>query len=1537
MALNNYRNNPNYPDRYTRNTRWNKVLPVPGRPLQTAELIEAQSIIQDNIKQGFNTLFKNGSVIKGLRLSIVDIETDNISILITSGQIYIEGQILDVEESLLNVPSNGLYNIDVVVNETIVDETVDPSLRDPIKGAFTLGTPGASRLVWNTSVNFSTEGDFVINGYAIAQVSNGVILQKELNPFYQVEKAVSTFIYEKSGNFCVEGFETSYIGFDNKINSDVAKQGELEASVQQAEDEQQRALSNAIAIQTRISNLNSQLDQARINALVDSARFQPLVTRLTAELTDANLTLAQYSEDLIDAGKTLESANNDLKSIESLITDQQILSISPGVAYVKGYRVALNSASKLFIPQSFPTKTVENASFTYRAETSQSLRRFSTDDESGNIIIPNDTYITIDFKFEDIANNILITPEIPTGLFTIDFSVKITADTTISSVLNKVLPVFLGGALDNDMTFVLRDEQQLNAPIINTKNSTLGPQPLTQEDIRDILFKYIITEKNIDTLVFKAQPNILKPKDIVISIESNLYNTTTNNKIDFNTGIIVTPKVSNLSQEISKSSYKLGFTPVNKVTRLTSDLQIEATLIRNASGIDSIQNEDTVLSVDRITYQADLTRPARIYTSPLDFTLTRNSIVWNANREGIIPPIGAAYNITYTYTDVLVPETDYILDRETDAIRFIGRTPKINGRFNVDYSYFLSKAGVVTLDKDGIFNFVLSAPSRNPVVPSVSEDKLPIASFIVNNKELILQELNCRRQTVEDLYQLATDIETNRINNEELKLDLETLNNAIINSPNNTPIGVFTTTLNNLDKINKSLTTAALIPGVQAITSGFNNTDFNIFVPFNNQDNYLKNPTNEVEYITIPFTERLLFRQQRATKTETLLPKSASIKKRGNVYLSEKTIFKNQGIKTTDYNTAVTLDPNGNSVLTTTSRDFFELPNLTSCDPLTKQGILFSSNNADSEIVQDIQSNIRSTIGSLATTISNSIQRGTPTTLNTLNSNPLLTQAFNSVFTKEIELDVVIDEFPLRESGINVFIDGVLIAIDSTKVSIGSINPQNLGINVNEKGKAIFKIKIPEDLLTGTHTLEMFKEGRCYAKTNFYVFNNLLNQLVLTPVKNWNAQPLALSSCTQIPLVKVDQVSEDLRSIGLNTLNNNPDINSELTSLNSKDAEFPVRFSGLNQTFVSNQNYFLTSLDIKIKDEPRSSNNNELNIYLGSCANDIPTKEVLAKASLNNNINTTELAFGIAGQQTKYNFNSLPFLRRNEKYNIGLETHAPGSIQEGFEIYTSVVDELDLSNNSIVGNQLYLDGDLFKSIDGITLSLLDKEDLTFELYRAEFNSSFTIDLGAFSLSSGNAGSNSINYFCLNTRDIIPEGTDIVYKYSIDAARTNKIPFKPNSTICLTSPIAALYIEAELITNFTNVAPQLLVKGSSISLYSTHTTSNIISSQVEYPEAYKNVNLTLQSVEPANTAIRVYYSPSNGYQHEGPEWIELQPQPNKTFVVNPALQLYEKTYSINELSEFYYDQIERKLFRYKIELTASNGETPLVRNITSIVS
>ena len=65
--------------------RWLKLLFVPGRVVQVPELNEMQSTLIDNTRQGFNVLFADGAIIKGLE--VIPSETVPTQCTVRSGQI----------------------------------------------------------------------------------------------------------------------------------------------------------------------------------------------------------------------------------------------------------------------------------------------------------------------------------------------------------------------------------------------------------------------------------------------------------------------------------------------------------------------------------------------------------------------------------------------------------------------------------------------------------------------------------------------------------------------------------------------------------------------------------------------------------------------------------------------------------------------------------------------------------------------------------------------------------------------------------------------------------------------------------------------------------------------------------------------------------------------------------------------------------------------------------------------------------------------------------------------------------------------------------------------------------------------------------------------------------------------------------------------------------------------------------------------------------------------------------------------------------
>jgi hypothetical protein len=1509
MALNNYRNNPEYPDRYTRNKDWKKILPIQGRPIQAAELTEIQSILQDNIKQGFDTLFKSGTVIKGLKISAASRTYDTVTISISEGQVYIEGVIVNVNQSILTIPTDNIYNINVIINETIITDEQDDSLRDPIKGGFVLGTPGAARLVWTTSVVFSKPEDILNNSYAIGQVVNGTILQKDLNPFFEIEKIMSQFIYERSGNFCVSGLEASFIGKDKRSSSNINKYNVLKDAVSVAEQNKQSSLSNLVNYQSLVSTLTKQIQDAQIEASINPSTANNLtVSSLQNQLNAAQNEFSVYSNELAIAQRSLETATTSLNKSENLLTDQQIINIGPGISYIEGYRVNINSPTRLYIPQALPTTSVEAATFTFRGIVSQNLRTLSL--TSGSLTEQStEQYVSIELNIKSLQVNPNINPILPTQSFNVLVFYKIQNPSAISSIIDSLYTSLSNPVLINpDITYKVFDDGAIGTPEIT---EDANGSTLSQTTIKEILSKYIqVSNNNNNSLLFKATNFTLEASNILIDIKSKVYLKLNNSLISNISNINVGTNPQTLSEPVSNSTYQLEGRPVQKINKLVANLTATITIVRDENDAVDLLNEDSIVSISSVT---QTTGNLTTSFSSANYYATQSGIGWRTNASA--PVGGTSYQVTFVYTEPLIENTDFRLNPTTDTIEFIGRTPDINNIFTVDYSYSLSKGGVITLDKDGIFGYLLSSASKNPTIPAIPKNKLGIASFILTTNDILITQLDCRRQTVGDIYNLAKDIQQNTLNNQILKADIDTLNTAIAKGDN--PIGVYTDSILNLDKIDLKRTTAAIVPGVQAFMSSYIRKEVEVLYT-NLSAKIINSQLGLPEYAILPYTDVKFFSQPRATQEHEITNLNSSINKRGRLYTNYKYIFLNKE-SSEKYP--------GTTVLKASTK-------LSPCDPISRSGSVFSNINTNSDVIKSIITNVRNVLGPYASRIIESFTEKIPVTIsNTSNIADFIAKAFNDYKTKPIQIELYAEGLPPLRKGFKVYINGqkwynyVLRAGTLSSIGTGTFSDAQDGFTVKNDGTVNLAITLPEELPTGTHTIEIKNEGSGYCKTNIYVYNTLVNQLVLSPIRAWNALPITTNSAKTYNLIPDDLISEDLNLLGVDPTLNINSIDNTVNITNSIEAAFPTKHHALAQTFVPNENYFLTKASIKIRNAP-TGQYNKLKVILNETNQQVPNKEVKGVAKTPNSYNLNNLSFGNPGLYTDFEFETPQFIEKNTKYALGLESYL-GTADSNFSVYSAVTDDVDIINENILGDQLFIDGDLFTSIDGSSLSIKDKEDLTLELYRADFNPTAEINLGIFTMVGG------INFFCYNTLDIIPLGTEIKYEYRIGTS--NWITFNTNTVICLNVDAASIEVKATLLSNFKTVTPMLLLKGSSMTTYNSSSNSSVISKQVTYPEPYKKITIILDYIKPAGTSLNVYYSPNDGYSYQGAEWLLMYTVPNSTILIDPALQIYRSTYFLEHDLLTYVNQDQRVKFRYKLDLTStSTGISPLVKNIQTYV-
>lgn len=165
-------------DRFDPTKEYESHLFRAGYVLQSAELNEIQSSVQNRIKSIGDALFKDGDVVRDAQV-IVD---ENTGIArCESGAIYLRGAVRGVPPATLTIPTTGTIAVGVYLRTTAVTELDDPELRDPASMTRNYQEPGAGRkkvsALWGYSGD-AQAGDF----FPVYTVEDGVLRAKEAPP-----------------------------------------------------------------------------------------------------------------------------------------------------------------------------------------------------------------------------------------------------------------------------------------------------------------------------------------------------------------------------------------------------------------------------------------------------------------------------------------------------------------------------------------------------------------------------------------------------------------------------------------------------------------------------------------------------------------------------------------------------------------------------------------------------------------------------------------------------------------------------------------------------------------------------------------------------------------------------------------------------------------------------------------------------------------------------------------------------------------------------------------------------------------------------------------------------------------------------------------------------------------------------------------------------------------------------------------------------------------------------------------------------------
>lgn len=207
--------NAPYHDKYDHSKQYTQLLAVPGRVAQARELTEIQSTMKDIIKSLGDSMMKDGNIIEGCQV-IPDKERKRVTV--TSGRVYMNGMVLSLPESSVDITASGPEIIGVKLKETIITYTDDPSLRDPALGYENYNQPGCDRLKSEVEVVRVTETSDSVA--VLASLFNGELTTEQQAPNYSaLNDTLARRTYDESGSYIVDGLKVRVENILNDPNS----------------------------------------------------------------------------------------------------------------------------------------------------------------------------------------------------------------------------------------------------------------------------------------------------------------------------------------------------------------------------------------------------------------------------------------------------------------------------------------------------------------------------------------------------------------------------------------------------------------------------------------------------------------------------------------------------------------------------------------------------------------------------------------------------------------------------------------------------------------------------------------------------------------------------------------------------------------------------------------------------------------------------------------------------------------------------------------------------------------------------------------------------------------------------------------------------------------------------------------------------------------------------------------------------------------------------------------------------------------------
>lgn len=246
------------------------------------------------------------------------------------------------------------------------------------------------------------------------------------------------------------------------------------------------------------------------------------------------------------------------------------------------------------------------------------------------------------------------------------------------------------------------------------------------------------------------------------------------------------------------NTYTLNSQPVADVTQVTATVEVTQNVTRGGTpgGVDLLPLAPVVQVVS-----------VSGYTEGVDYIVSGDSIDWSPG--GSEPGTGATYSVTWRYTKVMTPTTDYVVNvsgsgsqAETEVdFSPAGDNPVVGTAFSVTYTSYLPRNDIVVVDSEGVFS-VRQAPSGINVPRAQAQDtELLIATLFLppdaNASEIVVGSSRLYRQTMPQLAALKERVQALEYNAAVSDLDQDAFN---VDLPG-AKLGIFTDNFRDYSKM----------------------------------------------------------------------------------------------------------------------------------------------------------------------------------------------------------------------------------------------------------------------------------------------------------------------------------------------------------------------------------------------------------------------------------------------------------------------------------------------------------------------------------------------------------------------------------------------------------------------------------------------------------------------------------------------------------------------------------------------------------------